>query len=186
MHEVAASQCPPAVARCHGVLQRGCLLPQQLSCVVLACRLWLGVPATHTRFIPRPPRPPRAAQVVARFHGLRQQAEKDGSEPYYCLSDFIAPRSTGTVDYLGLFANAGGWPLNFPGGRKQCGCGATLQRSAWRRHALPAPPPGPPHRSWLAAHPTTRLAARLSCLCNPPCLLSLRPPTRPQPLAWKQ
>ncbi|KAI7837900.1 hypothetical protein COHA_008281, partial [Chlorella ohadii] len=46
------------------------------------------------------------AEVVARFHGLRQQAEKDSSEPYYCLSDFIAPRSTGTVDYLGMFANA--------------------------------------------------------------------------------
>jgi hypothetical protein len=46
--------------------------------------------------------------VVARFHGLRQQAEKDGGdEPYYCLSDFVAPRSSGTVDYLGMFANAG-------------------------------------------------------------------------------
>lgn len=51
---------------------------------------------------------PPPTQVVARFHGLRQQAEKDSSEPYYCLSDFIAPRSTGTVDYLGMFANAGG------------------------------------------------------------------------------
>lgn len=50
-----------------------------------------------------------AVQVAARFHGLRQQAEKDGDEAYYCLSDFIAPRSTGTVDYLGMFANAGGW-----------------------------------------------------------------------------
>jgi hypothetical protein len=46
-------------------------------------------------------------QVVARFHGLRQQAEKDAGEAYFCLSDFIAPRSTGTVDYLGMFANAG-------------------------------------------------------------------------------
>ncbi|EFN52253.1 hypothetical protein CHLNCDRAFT_36916 [Chlorella variabilis] len=46
------------------------------------------------------------AQVAARFHGLRQQAEKDGDEPYYCLSDFVAPRSTGTVDYLGMFANS--------------------------------------------------------------------------------
>jgi len=46
-------------------------------------------------------------QVAARFHGLRQQAEKDGDEAYYCLSDFIAPRSTGMLDYLGLFANSG-------------------------------------------------------------------------------
>lgn len=46
-------------------------------------------------------------QVVARFHGLRQQAEKESDEPYYCLSDFVAPRSTGMVDYLGMFANSG-------------------------------------------------------------------------------
>ena len=46
-------------------------------------------------------------QLAARFHGLRQQAEKDAGEAYFCLSDFIAPRSTGTVDYLGMFANAG-------------------------------------------------------------------------------
>ena len=61
--------------------------------------------------VPHPPAPPPSCpllQVVARFHGLRQQAEKDSGEPYFCLSDFIAPRSTGTVDYLGMFANAGG------------------------------------------------------------------------------
>ncbi|KAL4434809.1 hypothetical protein ABPG77_005336 [Micractinium sp. CCAP 211/92] len=46
------------------------------------------------------------AEVAARFHGLRQQAEKDAGEPYFCVSDFIAPRSTGMVDYLGMFANA--------------------------------------------------------------------------------
>eukprot|EP00887_Chlorella_sp_A99_P006796 scaffold2.g6796.t1 len=46
------------------------------------------------------------AAVAARFFGLRQQAEKDGAEPYYCLSDFIAPREGGVVDYLGMFANA--------------------------------------------------------------------------------
>ena len=40
-----------------------------------------------------------------RFHGLRQQAEKD-DPPYFCLSDFIAPRDTGVGDYIGLFANA--------------------------------------------------------------------------------
>ena len=32
-------------------------------------------------------------EVAATFHGLRQQAEKDGTkEPYYCMSDFIAPK----------------------------------------------------------------------------------------------
>lgn len=47
------------------------------------------------------------AAVSARFYGLRQQAEKDGPESYYCLSDFIAPREGDVVDYLGMFANAG-------------------------------------------------------------------------------
>jgi len=34
------------------------------------------------------------------------QAEKDSSstEPYYCLSDFIAPKHLGLVDHVGLFA----------------------------------------------------------------------------------
>ena len=32
-------------------------------------------------------------EVLATFHGLRQQAEKDNTkEPYYCMSDFIAPK----------------------------------------------------------------------------------------------
>ncbi|KAL0041777.1 hypothetical protein WJX79_004152 [Trebouxia sp. C0005] len=43
--------------------------------------------------------------VLCRFHGLRQQAEKD-DPPYFCLSDFIAPRDSGVADYIGLFANA--------------------------------------------------------------------------------
>lgn len=43
--------------------------------------------------------------VGCRFHGLRQQAEKD-DPPYFCLSDFIAPRDSGVADYIGLFANA--------------------------------------------------------------------------------
>ncbi|GAB4815077.1 hypothetical protein N2152v2_002123 [Parachlorella kessleri] len=46
------------------------------------------------------------AEVVNKFYGLRQQAEKDTDEPYHCLSDFIAPKETGIPDYLGLFANA--------------------------------------------------------------------------------
>ena len=77
-------------------------------------RLCARLPTAQLGFLPPTstpplPLPPPCTQVVARFHGLRQQAEKDSSEPYYCLSDFIAPRSTGTVDYLGMFANAGGW-----------------------------------------------------------------------------
>nr|XP_045247287.1 methionine synthase isoform X3 [Macaca fascicularis] len=51
---------------------------------------------------------PQAAEPIATFYGLRQQAEKDSAstEPYYCLSDFIAPLHSGIRDYLGLFAVA--------------------------------------------------------------------------------
>ncbi len=50
------------------------------------------------------------ATVLARLAGLRQQAEKDSGEPYYCLSDFVAPRGSGVPDYVGMFAcSAGGW-----------------------------------------------------------------------------
>ncbi|EPY87536.1 methionine synthase isoform 1 [Camelus ferus] len=51
---------------------------------------------------------PQAAEPIAVFHGLRQQAEKDSasSDPYHCLSDFIAPLHSGVPDYLGLFAVA--------------------------------------------------------------------------------
>uniref|UniRef100_A0A8C5W4Y2 Methionine synthase n=1 Tax=Microcebus murinus TaxID=30608 RepID=A0A8C5W4Y2_MICMU len=52
--------------------------------------------------------PPPAAQPIATFYGLRQQAEKDSAstEPYHCLSDFVAPLHSGVRDYLGLFAVA--------------------------------------------------------------------------------
>lgn len=37
---------------------------------------------------------------------LRLQAEKDVNDKsaYLCLSDFIAPKESGMVDYIGLFA----------------------------------------------------------------------------------
>ncbi|XP_053567860.1 methionine synthase isoform X2 [Bombina bombina] len=52
------------------------------------------------------PRP--YTKPIATFYGLRQQAEKDSSstDPYYCLSDFIAPLESGVQDYLGIFAVA--------------------------------------------------------------------------------
>jgi 5-methyltetrahydrofolate--homocysteine methyltransferase len=51
--------------------------------------------------------------VAGRFHGLRQQAEKDDlDEPYFCLSDFVAPATAAAGaaagaplrDYVGLMA----------------------------------------------------------------------------------
>uniref|UniRef100_A0A3P9N267 Methionine synthase n=1 Tax=Poecilia reticulata TaxID=8081 RepID=A0A3P9N267_POERE len=48
----------------------------------------------------------RDTKPVATFHGLRQQAEKDSSssEPFLCVSDFVAPVDSGVPDYIGLFA----------------------------------------------------------------------------------
>ncbi|XP_060609853.2 methionine synthase [Anolis sagrei] len=49
-----------------------------------------------------------SSEPVAKFYGLRQQAEKDSAstDPYYCLSDFTCPLKSGIPDYLGLFAVA--------------------------------------------------------------------------------
>ncbi|WGQ12484.1 methionine synthase [Pedobacter gandavensis] len=38
------------------------------------------------------------------IHTLRQQAEKMAGEPYYALSDFVAPKESGVADYFGGFA----------------------------------------------------------------------------------
>ena len=42
--------------------------------------------------------------VLERFHFLRQQANKEGSEPCRSLADFIAPKEAGLRDYIGAFA----------------------------------------------------------------------------------
>ncbi len=47
-------------------------------------------------------------QVRARFHFLRQQANREGSEPCRSLADFIAPRETGLPDHIGAFAVTSG------------------------------------------------------------------------------
>ena len=43
-------------------------------------------------------------EVLATFHTLRQQAEKPEGQPNQALADFIAPKLTDLVDYLGAFA----------------------------------------------------------------------------------
>jgi 5-methyltetrahydrofolate--homocysteine methyltransferase len=47
-------------------------------------------------------------KVLERFHFLRQQSNKEGSEPCRSLADFIAPRETGLSDYIGAFAVTSG------------------------------------------------------------------------------
>ena len=47
-------------------------------------------------------------RVLERFHFLRQQANKEGSEPCRSLADFIAPKATGLQDHIGAFAVTSG------------------------------------------------------------------------------
>jgi 5-methyltetrahydrofolate--homocysteine methyltransferase len=42
--------------------------------------------------------------VLDRFHFLRQQSNRQGSEPCRSLADFVAPKDAGLPDYIGAFA----------------------------------------------------------------------------------
>jgi 5-methyltetrahydrofolate--homocysteine methyltransferase len=47
-------------------------------------------------------------KVLQRFHFLRQQSNKEGSEPCRSLADFIAPKQTELSDHIGAFAVTSG------------------------------------------------------------------------------
>jgi 5-methyltetrahydrofolate--homocysteine methyltransferase len=48
------------------------------------------------------------ANLLTRFHFLRQQANREGSEPCRSLADFIAPAETALPDHIGAFAVTSG------------------------------------------------------------------------------
>jgi 5-methyltetrahydrofolate--homocysteine methyltransferase len=48
------------------------------------------------------------SKELARFHTLRQQKESQRGKPQYALADFVAPRESGLVDYIGAFAVTAG------------------------------------------------------------------------------
>jgi 5-methyltetrahydrofolate--homocysteine methyltransferase len=48
------------------------------------------------------------SEVVTTFHSLRQQNIKADDKPNYALADFIAPKESGRIDYLGAFAVTAG------------------------------------------------------------------------------
>jgi 5-methyltetrahydrofolate--homocysteine methyltransferase len=48
------------------------------------------------------------SRVLNTFHMLRQQINKSANQNNMCLADFIAPRDSGKVDYLGLFTVTAG------------------------------------------------------------------------------
>jgi 5-methyltetrahydrofolate--homocysteine methyltransferase len=47
-------------------------------------------------------------KVLKKFHFLRQQNEKPAGQFNHCLADFIAPKDSGRIDYLGGFAVTAG------------------------------------------------------------------------------
>ena len=50
----------------------------------------------------------RRKEVLTRFHFLRQQSNREGSEPCRSLADFVAPKETGLADHIGAFAVTSG------------------------------------------------------------------------------
>jgi len=48
------------------------------------------------------------SSVITRLHHLRQQARKAASRPNLCLADYLAPKDSGKIDYLGAFAATAG------------------------------------------------------------------------------
>ena len=48
------------------------------------------------------------SRVLATFHQLRQQLEKPADQFNHCLADFIAPKDSGRLDYIGGFAVTAG------------------------------------------------------------------------------
>ncbi len=56
-------------------------------------------------------------EVLEKFHFLRQQVHKEGSEPCRSLADFIAPKQTGLPDHIGAFAVTAGVGL-----KELCDC----------------------------------------------------------------
>ncbi|MBM3843480.1 MAG: methionine synthase [Verrucomicrobia bacterium] len=46
--------------------------------------------------------------TLARFHFLRQQLEKPAAQANHCLADYVAPRDSGRIDYVGGFAVTAG------------------------------------------------------------------------------
>ena len=51
---------------------------------------------------------PDSLKVLKTFHFLRQQNEKAAGQFNHCLADFIAPKDSGRIDYLGGFAVTAG------------------------------------------------------------------------------
>ncbi len=54
------------------------------------------------------PTAPSARKLVGHFHALRQQMKKPAGQPNWSLADFVAPKSSGRLDSVGVFAVTAG------------------------------------------------------------------------------
>ncbi|RYZ55733.1 MAG: methionine synthase, partial [Proteobacteria bacterium] len=52
--------------------------------------------------------PDRPGHVLETLYFLRQQREREEKKPAFCLADYIAPKSSGRMDYIGGFAVTSG------------------------------------------------------------------------------
>jgi 5-methyltetrahydrofolate--homocysteine methyltransferase len=50
----------------------------------------------------------KRSEIIAVFKNLRNQKLKEDGLPNLCLSDFVAPKSSGKIDYIGSFAVTAG------------------------------------------------------------------------------
>lgn len=48
------------------------------------------------------------SKTLAVFRNLRNQVKKEAGQPNLCLSDFISPKESGVIDYIGAFALTAG------------------------------------------------------------------------------
>lgn len=48
------------------------------------------------------------SEIVETFACLRQQLQKGAGQPNLCIADYLAPRDSGRIDYLGVFAVTSG------------------------------------------------------------------------------
>ena len=102
------------------------------------------------------------SQTLSTLHNLRMQMDRNGQQPNYCLSDFVAPAvpfdsAQGTIPALSgveaqfllrRFATAGGVGRSWPASSWRCS-----SRSPQPRRSAP---PRRPVSSWPASTPTRK------------------------------
>jgi 5-methyltetrahydrofolate--homocysteine methyltransferase len=89
------------------------LLAQIIEQKVFACRTAYGLfPANSVGDDVEVYADETRSEVIHRFHFLRQQKIKDKGDTYFCLSDYVAPKSSGHKDYMGGFAATAGFEVD--------------------------------------------------------------------------